>query len=1027
MKKTFTFILLFHVALLCSAARISNEKAISLAREFMQSRQKANRSKGIRPSDSQLSATQLLDGSVVAVNSSANGFVLLAGDADTELILGYADQGTFSFDDAPDNVKAWIQEYADQLKAMENNPTTKQRAMQKAAPKATIEPLILTKWDQAEPYNYQCYVTNDRGYKSRYVTGCVATAMAQVINYHKWPTGEVAAIGSYSIYTGTVSELPAATMDWDNMLDVYNYGEYNDEQAAAVAQLMRYCGQSVYMTYAPGASSARSEIIPEALINTFGYSKNTRLVYRNNYTIDSWDNLLYTELAASRPILYSGASTDTGHEFVVDGYEDGYYHVNWGWSGKYDGYFLISLLNPHGNSGIGASSTSDGYTCYQNAVIGIQKENGDPDVILTIEDDPYLQNDMYMFKVRNNTKKEIGFYGAIVVETAQGKIYGTNTFLYETLGVGSSTSFGVPSNFASALRDGDYIIYPAIYNPYVSPEEQMQKCEGADLHYISCTVSDRSPKNIQLVHSATASDISISSYENTGDGLNCHPQNLKVTFSNASANEYNQPIRFFFDGKNTHTVGLTIRPGGTTTLDFSFLGYSVGQHDFFITGDGTTIGSGRITLADSGIDTSKWFAVCEFDDMEVIDGNKNVMFSDMCKAKITFYNPTKTDGTKSIKVGIGSNGTITHGLSWTITLYAGFKYSDTYYIGDIGSLDNFQCIVQGDYDGHILSLTDIIACHGGKAEDAAGNKYYVAPGGTVPANATSADFSCIGDAVSSLSATASSNPNCVYYIAKGATAPEWMAGKNVVVGNVAESLTLTAAGDFKPTKDFTAQQASFTQSFTGTNGNGYGWNTIVLPFEATSVKNGSTPLNWFTGSSNSSYDFWIYQFADKRAGNLVFNHLSDTSVPAYTPLLIAVPDATWGEASSLAGKPLTFSATNAFIKADKKAVVNQANYQMKGTFSTLSADNIYVLHPAGGIFEMGTPATTTPFTAYFNSFDPDSAFPKLGISINGDVLTGISTMRSKSFTPSATYNIMGQKIGKQPGIVIVDGKKFLKR
>ncbi len=1025
MKKTFTFILLFHAALLCSAARISNEKAISMARQFIQSRQMTNRNQAIGLNDSQYRATQILGGSVVAVNSPANGFVLLSGDADAELVLGYADQGQFDFTNAPDNVKGWLQDYADQLKAMENTPAAKQRAMQKAAPKVAIEPLIQTMWDQTEPYNDQCIAKRYNGTSEKCLTGCVATAMAQVINYHKWPRSEVAAVGGVF---SDMPDLPAATMDWDNMLDVYEAGKYNADQAAAVAQLMRYCGQSVRMKYGTRMSEARSEIIPEALINTFGYSKKTRIVYRNNYTIDGWDNLLYTELVASRPIIYRGTSTGmVGHAFVVDGYDNGYFHVNWGWSGKCDGYFLISVLNPGDNSGSGASPTGGAYNFDQAAVIGVHMNGAAGVDILTIKDDPYIEGDKFIFKICNNTKKNIGFSGAVIIETAQGEYLGTKVYDHQEVDAGCYTSFGIPSNFASNFMDGDYNIYPATCKPDNWPNDELQKCEGAELHYISFTVQQRSLKNVQFVHSATASDISISSYENTGDGFNCRPQNLKITFSNASAYDCNKEIGFYFDGKIRGSAALVIRGGGTTTLEFGFMGYSVGQHEFVIKEDDTIIGSGTITLADSGIDTSKWFATCEFTDMEVLDGDKNVMFSDQCKAKITFYNPTDTDGIKSIKIGVGSDGTITRGWHWTITVYAGSSYTNTYSISELDSLDSYQWIVQGEYDGHILSLTDIITCRGGKAEDAAGNKYYVAPGGTVPDNATSADFSCIGDAVSSLSATASSNPNCVYYIAKGATAPEWMAGKNVVVGNVAESLTLTAAGDFKPTKDFTAQQASFTQSFTGTNGNGYGWNTIVLPFEATSVKNGSTPLNWFTGSSNSSYDFWIYQFADKRAANLVFNHLSDTSVPAYTPLLIAVPDATWGEASSLAGKPLTFSATNAFIKADKKAVVNQANYQMKGTFSTLSADNIYVLHPAGGIFEMGTPGTTTPFTAYFTSFDPDSAFPKLGISINGDVLTGISTMRSKSFTPSATYNIMGQKIGKQPGIVIIDGKKFLKR
>lgn len=1024
MKKTFSFILLFHVALLCGAVRISNEKAISLAREFMQLRQKANRSKGIRPSDSQLSTTQLLNGSVVAVNSLANGFVLLSGDADSELILGYADRGSFDFDNAPDNVKAWLQGYADQLKAMENNPAAKQRAMQNTAPKAAIEPLIQTIWDQTEPYNDQCIVKRYNGTTEKCLTGCVATAMAQVINYHKWPTGEVAAVGGVF---SDMPDLPAATMDWDNMLDVYEAGKYNADQAAAVAQLMRYCGQSVKMKYGTRVSEASSDIIPEALINTFGYSKKTRLVHRNNYTIDSWDNLLYTELAASRPIIYRGTSTGmVGHAFVVDGYDNGYYHVNWGWSGKCDGYFLISVLNPGDNSGSGASPTAGGYCFDQAAVIGVQKNGAAGVDILTIKDDPYIEGDKFIFRICNLTKKKIGFSGAVIIETAQGEYLGTKVYDHQEVDASCYTSFGIPSNFASNFMDGDYNIYPATCKPDNWPNDELQKCEGAELHYVSFTVQQRSLKNVQFVHRATASDISISSYENTGDGLNCHPQNLQVTFSNASAYDCNKEIDFYFDGKRTSSAALVIRGGGTTTLEFGFMDYSVGQHEFVVRDeDENIIGSGTITLADSGIDTSKWFATCEFTDMEVLDGDKNVMFSDRCKAKITFHNPTETDGTKSIRIGTGSDGTITNGWPWTITVYAGQSYTNTYPTPDLAPTDSYQWIVQDEADGHILSLTDIIPCRGGKAEDAAGNKYYVAPGGTVPANATSADFSYIGDAVSSLSATAGSNPNCVYYIAEGATAPDWMTDKNVVVGDVAETLTLTGAGDFKPTKDFTAQQASFTQSFTGTNGTGSGWNTIVLPFEATTVKDGSKNIRWFTGSSDKGKNFWLYQFAGESAGNAVFDHLSATSIPANAPLLIAVPDATWGEAFSLAGKPLTFSATDATIKAGKKAIVKHSNYKMEGTFSTLSSDNIYVLNPAGSMFEKGTPATAEPFTAYFTSLALGSTLPALGISFGGDEITGISTMRSESRPSSDIYNIMGQKTVMQKGIVIVGGKKVI--
>lgn len=1026
MKKTFTFILLFHVALLCSAGRISNEKAVSMARQFMQSRLMANRNQTIGLNESKFRATQILGGSVVAVNSPANGFVLLSGDADAELVLGYADQGSFDFDNAPDNVKAWLQSYADQLKAMENNPAAKQRAKQKAAPKAAIEPLIQTKWDQGEPYNNDCVMTWDAGGSATCVTGCVATAMAQVINYHKWPTGNVAAMDSYKPWGNTsMTALPAATMDWANMLNVYTDDAYNATQAAAVAKLMRYCGQSIQIQYGQKTTSGFSYKIPNALISTFGYSKTARRVTRDNYTIDGWDNILYTELAASRPVLYGAQSTGGGHEFVIDGYDDGYYHVNWGWGGHNDGYFLISVLNPGSNSGIGASSSNDGYSFDQDAIIGIQKENGEDNGILSVKSNPIINDGYYCFTAYNETGEGKEFLRAAIVETADGvnKGYldcGTRS-IQNTWGAYINVS---PTAITQNYPDGNYNIYPA---SCLASESNPQKCVGADIYYISCTISGGSLTNVQFVHSAATSDVTMTGYENAGNGLNCYTQDLQVTFTNASDYDYNKAVDFYLNGTKTSTAGLVIPGNGSTTLDFGFITYTAGSHEFVIKEGSTTIGSGNITIADSGIDTSKWFAILDFSDMETMTDGKNIMSSEICKVKVTYYNPTATSGTKYFRIGLVYDGVYKGGFRSGITLNAGDYISSNYTLSGTGSFGDYQWIVQDEADGHNLSLTDIITCRGGKAEDAAGNKYYVAPGDAVPDNATSADFSYIGDAVSSLSATAGSNPNCVYYIAEGATAPDWMADKNVVVGDVAETLTLTGAGDFKPTKDFTAQQASFTQSFTGTNGTGSGWNTIVLPFEATTVKDGSKNIRWFTGSSDKGKNFWLYQFAGESAGNVVFDHLSATSIPASTPLLLAVPDATWGEAFSLAGKPLTFSATDATIKAGKKAVVKHSNYKMEGTFSTLSSDNIYVLNPAGSMFEKGTPATAEPFTAYFTSLALGSTLPALGISFGGDEITGISTMRSESRSSSATYNIMGQKTDKQTGIVIVGGKKVINK
>ena len=210
-------------------------------------------------------------------------------------------------------------------------------------------------------------------------TGCVATALAQVINYHKYPTSTVAAIPEYTSNSRSITmpEIGITTIDWANMLDDYS-GRTTADQQNAVAQLMLLCGQAVEMDYTSEGSGAYTALDVRALQTYFGFSKTTRIIERNSCTTDTWMSLLYDELANNRPVLYSGASTGGGHAFVVDGIDsDGLFHINWGWGGYCDGYFQISVLNPYSNSGIGASSSEDGYSFGQEAVFGIQHDTDD--------------------------------------------------------------------------------------------------------------------------------------------------------------------------------------------------------------------------------------------------------------------------------------------------------------------------------------------------------------------------------------------------------------------------------------------------------------------------------------------------------------------------------------------------------------------------------------------------------------------------------------------------------------------------
>ncbi len=367
------------------ANSIDSQQAQQLAAQFVKAQGKQlqelpAKAKGNGVSDTTAtSAAAYYIYNAITSDGEEAGFVIISGDDSTPAVLGYTDQGSFSSEaDLPEQVQAWLTSYTQQITALQSGTgvlditTTTHTA---------VEPLLTTQWSQDEPYNNLApQVTASDGTTVNAVTGCVATAISQVMRYHKWPQTETTAIPAYTIrYTTgslTYDELPATTFDWDNMLDSYT-GSYSDEEVAAVATLMRYTGQAVEMVYDESSSSATISDIPNALINYFDYSDATHIVSRDCYTIAQWDSLIYSEIAAGRPVIYSGSSSDVSHMFVCDGYDGaGLYHINWGWSGLCDGYYLLSVLRPT-MSGIGGSATSEGYSISQNAVIGIKPAQDD--------------------------------------------------------------------------------------------------------------------------------------------------------------------------------------------------------------------------------------------------------------------------------------------------------------------------------------------------------------------------------------------------------------------------------------------------------------------------------------------------------------------------------------------------------------------------------------------------------------------------------------------------------------------------
>lgn len=290
------------------------------------------------------SETQL---SLVGFENGA--FAVIANDDAFQPVLGYT-TGRAGAEHAPGFVW-WLETMNKSLEDQMAEGKAQAKVQRASDVKTAVAPLIKTKWGQDAPYNNMCPEYTVGGTTRRYVTGCVATSMAQVMNYHGYPTkGTGITSYRYTPQGGATLTLRAnfgtTSYDWANMADDYSNGGYTAAQAEAVATLMSHCGIAVHMNYNASGSGAMSHVACRALKKYFNYSAKIGCLYREFFHVDEWMNIIYKELSDGCPIIYGGNSRTGGHSFVFDGYdEDGLVSVNWGWEGVDDGYFDIASLN----------------------------------------------------------------------------------------------------------------------------------------------------------------------------------------------------------------------------------------------------------------------------------------------------------------------------------------------------------------------------------------------------------------------------------------------------------------------------------------------------------------------------------------------------------------------------------------------------------------------------------------------------------------------------------------------------------
>lgn len=293
-------------------------------------------------------------------NNDAGGFVIIAGDDAVTPVLGYTSTGSFDAENLPDGLKDLLKSYERQIAALGDNYVANQTATRAAF---TGEKLLKTaEWNQMAPFNK--YTPNN------YVTGCVATAGAIVMKHHGYPAK---GIGNHS-YTWNGKTLSAnfeQTYDWASM--PAKYDGTNDAAFDGVARLMADLGVAVEMQYNKDGSGAYIGNLVTALQKYYGYSKLSHLMAIEDVGAEAWNGRLREEIDANRPVLYAASDpAGGGHAFVIDGYKDENFSVNWGWGGYCDGFYKIGALNPES---VG-KPTGDKYNVGQSAVFGMQPSDG---------------------------------------------------------------------------------------------------------------------------------------------------------------------------------------------------------------------------------------------------------------------------------------------------------------------------------------------------------------------------------------------------------------------------------------------------------------------------------------------------------------------------------------------------------------------------------------------------------------------------------------------------------------------------
>ena len=922
--------------------------------------------------------------------TSGEGFVVAAADDRLPAVLGYSESALPSDAAMPQNMRSWLLTYDKELKWLNEHgqPTLiAETATESEKVRRLIKPMIATSWGQEVPYN-------NKVPKEGCPTGCVATAMAQIMYYHQWPQQATTAIPKYYMAS---APLEPVVFDWTSMLGSYA-GSYSTQSGDAVATLMRYAGQAVRMNYAEDGSGAYAEAVAYALATYFDYDAGMRFVQQAQYSKKEWEDLIYNELSQGRPVFYAGADAwEGGHAFVCDGYShDGYFHFNWGWDGLYDGYFLLSSMSPmffydfgyNHNAVIGIQPDKCGMDAESGGIISASLTTDAKKVYYraTTDDDfsgiLIADERMSAHTTDHATQCAIGLYA----DRQLLRVLGTYNYGFSLKpGDGSSMMYGI--DFGAGISDGSYQLRPLSRNV---GDDSWTIDLGGDHHFI---IADIAGDSLSLRNHIAGEDLHINSIETNGAWTGW---DYMIDVTNNGPTFYG-PLWLMCEEDSDlvalYEINLCIPAGERQRVPVHF---------------GERLEEGAV------------YKVClDAEGMQPIGTVIPTKAEQTLEMNIQLLN---VDGDKLIGGVLKLQAVVTNRMdkAFEREFYIGANSRES---GDYGSAAKFVRLQPGETRTVNVEFTlrnDLESRLGCKYEAwvetdlktkvrtagyelSRGALFYHADGSitattdtttiTVPADALAADMRYAGKRLSKV--TPSDNPNCLYLLDANAEVPEGIVGKNVVRGSSAALVSLTDGYPFAAPINFQAKKVTYSRVLPDRT-----WATLSVPFDA-QVPNADEVL--------------LKQWTEEEGCTLRFDDAA--AIAAYQPYLV------WAKGQSLA-----LAATDVSFLRFPESYETAVNYAFGGTLdnflyfdidrSMLSACH-YAVKSDGSAFELCNEAIE-PFRAYFRPLG-DRMDEELPVVIEGRVISGIDDVHTADILkPVAMFALDGRRVNSHyRGPVIV--------